>query len=103
DECNSGSIVYATHNRSAATRWQICDDCRLKGVARSVAAVPDIGPLIGGDNPADYRIAPVVIRGNQISRAVVQFQGRISQCIGNIKWRCTKLGTYGANNYPLWF
>ena len=33
---------------------------------------------------------------------IVQFQGGISQCIGNVIGRCTELGTYGTNNYLLW-
>ena len=67
-----------------------------------MAAVLDVADLIAGDNPADYRSLPVIIRGNQSSCAVVQFQCRISQCIGNIIWRCTELRTNGTNNHPLW-
>ena len=44
---------------------------------------------------------PVIIRGNQSSRAVVQFQCRISQCIGNAI--LSKLRANGAHNHPLWF
>ena len=61
----------------------------------------DLADLIAGDNPADDRSLPVVIRGNQSSSAIVQFQGRISQCIGNAI--LSELRAYGANNYPLWF
>ena len=50
-------------------------------------AVLDRADLVASDNPADYRSLPVIIRGNQSSGAVVQFQCRISQCIGNTKWR----------------
>ena len=53
------------------------------------------------DNAADYRMLPVIIRADQCSGRVVQFQGGISQCIGNIIWRCTELRTYGTNNHPL--
>src|SRR4029078_6142854 len=66
-----------------------------------MAAVPDIASLIAGDNPADYRLLPVIIRGNQSSAAIVQLQGGIAQCIGNAI--LSELGTYGANNHPLWF
>ena len=66
-----------------------------------VAAGLDVADLVGGDNPADDRRRPVVIRGNQRSRAVVQLQCRISQCIGNAI--LSELRAYGTNNYPLWF
>ena len=51
---------------------------------------------------ADYRMLPVIIRADQCSGAVVQFQGGISQCIGNIIWRRTELRAYGTNNHSLW-
>ena len=66
--------------------------------ARSVAAVLNITDLVAGDDPADDRSLPVIIRGNQSSRAVMQLQGRISQCIGNAI--LGKLRANGANNYP---
>src|SRR4029453_13362254 len=87
-------------DRRVVARWQIRDDSRLKGVARSVAAGLNFVDLITGDNPTDDRAYPGVIRGNQSSRAVVQFQGRVSQCLGNAILR--ELRAYGANNYPLW-
>jgi hypothetical protein len=40
--------------------------------------------LVGHDDPADYRRHPVVIRGDQRSRTVMQLQCRISQRTGNI-------------------
>src|SRR4029079_3663195 len=70
-------------------------------VSRSMAAVPDIASLIAGDNPTDYRLLPVIIRGNQSSAAIVQLQGGITQCIGNAI--LSELRAYGANNHPLWF
>jgi hypothetical protein len=82
-EGNSGQVVYTTHDRSVVARRQIRDDCRVQGVTRSIAAGLNLVDLITGDNPTDDRVSPVVIRGNQSSRAVVQFQGRISQRIGN--------------------
>ena len=77
----------------------IADSLRFTG---RVAAVANLADLITGDNTADYRSAPVIIRADQSSGAVVQFQGGISQCIGNVIGRCTELWTYGTNNYPLW-
>src|SRR6266481_3321683 len=87
-QSNANSVVHTTHDRSVVTRWQLRDNCRLPYVARSVAAVHDVVILACGDNPADYRNLPVIIRGNQSPSAVVQFQCRISQCIRNVKRRC---------------
>ena len=46
-QSNSGRVVYATHDRGVVARWQICDDCRLPWVARSVAAGLDVADLVG--------------------------------------------------------
>src|SRR5207249_12329578 len=43
-----------------------------------------------------------LFRSYQSPCAVVQFQCRISQCIGNIIWRGHELGTNGTNNHLLW-
>ena len=67
-QSDAGGIVHTTHDRGVVTCGQIRDDCRLPSVARSVAAVPDIAPLIACDNPADDRCLPVIIRGNQSSQ-----------------------------------
>src|SRR4029077_474780 len=75
-EGNSGQVVYTTDDRGVVARWQIRDDCRVKGIARSVAAGLNLVDLISGDNSTDDGGGPVVIRGNQSSRAVVQFHGR---------------------------
>src|SRR4029450_1454472 len=56
--------------------------------------------LVCGDNPADDRGRPIIIRSNQSSRPVVQFQCRISQRIGNTK--LAKLRANGTNNHFLW-
>ena len=56
--------------------------------------------LIAGYDSADYRMLPVIIRSNQSSSAVMQFQRRISQCIGNTI--VAELRANGAQNYPLW-
>ena len=53
------------------------------GVSRSVPAVLDVANLVAGDNSADDRSLPVIVRGNQSPSAIVQFQCRIGQCIGN--------------------
>jgi hypothetical protein len=36
-------------------------------------AVLDSRDLAGGNNPADYRMLPIIVGGNQSSSAVVQF------------------------------
>src|SRR5437867_11686728 len=76
---NSGRAGYPAHDYGVVTRWQVCDDRRLARVSRSVAAVLNILDLALGDNPADDRSLPVIVRGNQSSIAVVQFLRRISQ------------------------
>src|SRR5438105_4696650 len=97
-ESNTGGGVYAAHNRSVVARWQVRDDCRFAWVTRCVAAVYDILDLVLGDNPADDRSLPVIIRGNQRSGAIVQFQCGISHWIRDAI--LTELRANGANNYP---
>src|SRR5204862_378506 len=65
-----------------------------------MAAVLNIADLVGRDNPADYRVLPVIIRSNQCSAPVVQFQSGISQGIGNSKLR--EFGANRSNDYLLW-
>ena len=67
-------------------------------ITRCVAAGLDVGTWSAVIIPPII-VAPVVIRGNQSARAVVQLQCRISQCSGNAI--LSKLRTYGTNNYPL--
>ena len=55
--------------------------------------------LVGGDNPTDDCRRPVVIRRNQRSRDVMQFQGRISQYIGNAV--LSELRANRAHNHSL--
>src|SRR5215469_470585 len=88
------------HDRGVITRLQRCNDCRLAWLSWSVPTVLDRANLIAGDDPADYRGLPVIIRSNQRPCAIVQFQGGISQCIGNAKWR--ELGPNSAHNNCLW-
>src|SRR5437773_7023187 len=78
-QSNSGGAVYTTHDRGVVARWQVRNDCRFARVSGSVAAVYDILNLVVSDNSADDCSLPVIIRGNQSSGAVVQFQRRISQ------------------------
>src|SRR5882724_9867128 len=98
-EANSSHVVYTAHNRGVVTRWQVCDDRRFPSVTGCVPAVHDVAHLVTGDNSTDYRAHPVVIKGNQSSRAIVQLQRWIKQRIGNSI--LSKLRTYGANNHPL--
>ena len=63
-ESNAGGVVHTTHDRGVITRLQRRNDRRLAWLSRSMPAVLDRANLIAGDNPADYRSLPVVIRGN---------------------------------------
>ena len=60
-QSNSGRIVYAAHDRGVVAWWQLCNDRRLPSIAWNVAAVPDVVHLVAGDNPADYRVLPIII------------------------------------------
>ena len=73
-QSNSYCVIYATYDGGVVTCWQVCYDRRLPSVHWSVAAVPNIGDLIVGDNPADYRGPPVIVRRNQSSVNIVEFQ-----------------------------
>src|SRR4029077_20194436 len=95
-EGNSGGAVYATQDRGVITCGQVCDDRGFQLVTGSVAAGLDVTDLIGSDDSTDDCRSPVVIRSNQRSRSVMQFQCRISQCIGNAILR--EVRAYGANN-----
>src|SRR6266566_4479030 len=65
-----------------------------------MAAVLDRANLVASDNAADYRSPPVIIRGNQSPCAIVQFQCRISQCVGNAM--LSELRTDSTHNDRLW-
>src|SRR5437763_1543853 len=67
-----------------------------------MAAVHNVTDLVAGDNPADYRVLPVIVRANQSSSTVVQFQCRVVQWVGNVVRRGTELRANRANNYFLW-
>ena len=77
-QSNSGSAVYPAHDRRVVTRWQVRNDRRFSRVPRSVTAILNILDLVLGDDPADDGGLPVIIRGNQSSIAIVQFQCGIS-------------------------
>src|SRR2546423_1377816 len=82
-ECNSGHVVYTTHDRRVITCRQVCYDRTFPSVSGCVAAVHDVADLIMSDNSADDRTHPVIIRANQSSRAIVQLQRRVVQWVGN--------------------
>src|SRR5207302_3644903 len=98
-ESNSRGAVYTAHDSRVVARWQICNNRRFPSVSRCVTAILDFLNLVMGDNPADDRSLPIIIAANQSARAIVQFQGRILQWIGNAK--LTELRPNGANNDSL--
>src|SRR5881397_1180189 len=98
-QSNSGGAVYTTHDGRVVARWKLCDNRRFPSVTRCVTAVLDFLHLVMGDNPADDRRLPIIIAANQSSRAIVQFQGRVLQRIGNPK--LTELRTNGADDHSL--
>ena len=67
-ERNSGGVVYATHDGGVVTWWKVCDDRRFVRVRWSVAAVPNVLDLVVGDDAADDRLLPVVVRGQSKPR-----------------------------------
>src|SRR5436309_2718484 len=99
-ESNSRGAVYTAHDSRVVARWQICNNRRFPSVTRRVTAVLDFLHLVMGDNPADDRGLPIIITANQSASAIVQFQGRILQRIGNAV--LTKLRANGADNHSLW-
>src|SRR5437868_15517391 len=99
-ERNSSGVIYPTHDGGVVTRWKVCDHRRFTRVPRSVAAVLNVLDLVLGDDAADDRMLPVVVRGNQSPGAIVQFQCRISQGIRNAI--LTELGANRTYNHLLW-
>src|SRR5436190_1376135 len=98
-EGNSDGTVYTAHNGGVVTRWQVSNDRRFPRVPRSQTAIHYVLDLVVSDNPADYRSLPVIIRSNQSSVAIVQFQCGILQRIGNAK--LTELRANGAYDHSL--
>ena len=79
-ESNPGRVVYTPHNRGVVSRLQVRNYRRLRWVSWSMPARLNSGDLAGCEDATDYRMLPVIVRGNQSSCAIVQFQGGISQC-----------------------
>src|SRR5205807_5757705 len=98
-QSNDSGAVYTAHNGRVVARWQISNNRRFPSVSRRVTAVLDFLHLVMGDNPADDRGLPIIIAANQSARAIVQFQGRILQWIGNPK--LTELRPNGADDHSL--
>src|SRR5204862_454000 len=82
-ECNSGHVVNSTRDRHVITYRQVFYDRRFTSVSGCMASVHDVDDLIIGDNSADDRTHPVIIRANQSSRAIVQLQRRVVQWVEN--------------------
>src|SRR5438874_1570151 len=99
-QSNSGGAVYTTHDRRVVACWQVCYDRRFPSVTRCVTAVLNFLHLVVGDNSADDRRLPIIIAANQSARAIVQFQCRILQWIGNTV--LTELRANSADNHSLW-
>src|SRR5436305_8951882 len=97
---NSGGVAYTADDGCVVARWQVRNNCRLACHSRSVATGLNIADLIAGDNPAEYRCLPVIICCNQCSSLVVQFQCRITQCVGDPMFR--ELRANGANDHRFW-
>src|SRR5438477_4305367 len=100
-ESNASGVVHTRYNGGVVARLQLRNYRRLRWVSWSMPAGLNSGDLAGCDNATDYRMLPIIVRGNQSSCAIVQFQGGIRQCIGNIIWRRSELRTYGTNNHSL--
>src|SRR6266480_697923 len=99
-EPNSSGAVYPTHDGGVVTRWEVCDDRRFARVPRVVAAVLNVLDLVLGDDAANDRMLPVVVRANQSPGAIVQFQCRISQGIRNAI--LAELRADGTYDHVLW-
>src|SRR5215472_932504 len=65
-----------------------------------MAAILNVADLIAGDNPADDGGLPVIIGTDQCSGPIVQFQCRITQCIGDPVLR--ELRANGTNDHCFW-
>src|SRR5260370_1269072 len=99
-ERNSDGVIYPAHDGGVVTRWKVRDDRRFVRVRRSMAAVLNVLDLVLGDDAADYRLLPVVIRGNQSPAGIVQFQCWIAHCIWNSV--LTELRANRTQDHPLW-
>src|SRR5438093_6185425 len=98
-QSNARGAVYTAHDRGVVACRQVCNDRRFSSVPRCVTAVLDFLHLVMGDNSADDRSLPIIIAANQGARAIMQFQGRILQRIGNAI--LTELRANGADDHSL--
>src|SRR6266545_4299218 len=96
---NSSGDAYPAYDGGVVTRWQVCDNRRFPRIPRSVTAVLNLLDLIAGDDPADDRSPPIVVRGNQSPIAIVQFQCWISHCVWNSE--LAEFRPNRAQNHPL--
>ena len=62
-QSNPGGIVHTPHDCGVISRLQRCDDRGLAWRSRSMPAVLDSRDLTGGNNPADYRMLPIIVAG----------------------------------------
>ena len=67
--------------------------------SRRLPAILDVADLVGGDDPPEYCVCQSSLVHDQSSAAVVQFQSRISQGIGNPKLR--EVRANGTNDHSL--
>src|ERR1044071_9234159 len=100
DQSNSNSVVYTAYDGGVVARLQVCNDRRLARHSRHMATVLNIADLTASDDSTEYRRLPVIVGSNHCSSAVVQFQHRIRQCIGDPILR--ELRTNRTNDHPLW-
>ena len=99
-QCDSGGVVYATHDRCVVAGWQVCNNRRFPWICWSQSTVEDFLDLVVHYNPSDYRHLPIIVEANQNTGAVVQFQGRISQYVGHAK--LSEFRANGTDNHSLW-
>src|SRR5262245_46228255 len=76
-ESNSGGVIHTTHDRGVVTWRQVGNDRGFPSVCWSMATVPDVTYLVGGNGASYDRMNPVIIRGNQSASTIMQFKRRI--------------------------
>src|SRR5262245_53640811 len=101
DERNSGGAVHPSHDCGVVTRREVGDNRRFARVRWGVAAILYILDLVAGDDAADDRLLPIIVKGNQSAGVIVQFQCWIGQGIRNAK--LTELGANRAYDHVLRF
>src|SRR6185369_14165011 len=98
-QSNSSRVTHTAYDGGVVTSWEIGNDGRLSGVHGSVTAVDDSLDLALHDYASDYRSLPIVVGSKQSAGAVVQFQCRINQYVGNTE--LSELGTECTNDHRL--